>query len=196
MNVLTVDQFARCTGATLLRASPRLAPYMRFMELYAIATPLRQIMLLANVGEESGGFQYQEEIWGPSEAQNGYEGRVDLGNVHPGDGKLYRGRGDLETTGRGNYRALTVRLRKRFPLLQVPDFETDPDKLLEPEWAALSACDYVDMKSANAQADLGHFDHYCDLVNRGRLTAAVGDANGYAKRKALYLAGLSALGML
>ncbi len=54
------------------------------------------------------------------------------------------------------------------------------------EWAALSAADFWDMKGLNTVADSGNFDAVCDIINRGRVTPAVGDSNGWAERKALY----------
>jgi putative chitinase len=94
----------------------------------------------------------------------------------------------LQTTGRYNHAKVRDRLCARFPTLAVPDFEGEPHRLAEPRWAALAAADYVDMKCCNAMADAGDFDGYCDLVNRGRKTAADGDANGYAGRFALFQA--------
>ena len=39
-----------------------------------------------------------------------YEGRLDLGNTHPGDGPRFKGRGYVQITGRGNYRQFSQRL--------------------------------------------------------------------------------------
>jgi putative chitinase len=163
------------------------------MDLYGINTRLRVAFLLANVGHECGGFAYTREIWGPTEVQARYEGRADLGNTQPGDGYNFRGAGDIQRTGRKNFALLRDRLRKRFPNMQVPDFEAEPDKAAEPEWAALSACDYIDMAGANQYADAMNFDAYSDLINRGRATLTPGDTNGFPHRLALAITALRVL---
>lgn len=75
------------------------APLTAAMMEFAIDTPRRQAAFLAQVCHESGSLRYVREI------ANGkaYEGRADLGNVHPGDGSRFKGRGLLQVTGRANY---------------------------------------------------------------------------------------------
>jgi len=139
-------------------------------------------MFLANVGAESGELRFREELWGPTSAQRGYDGRVDLGNDMLGDGYKYRGRGWLQTTGKRNYAVLTQRLRARWPQMQVPDFVVQPDLLANPEWCSLSAADFWTMNNINRFADAGDFDGCCDLINRGHKTPLVGDSNGFSTR--------------
>ena len=89
----------------------RFKPFLeKYCKEYEINTPLRLAAFIAQIAHESGDFKYTREIWGPTKAQIGYEGRLDLGNTVPGDGKRYRGRGLIQITGRSNYVKLSKKL--------------------------------------------------------------------------------------
>lgn len=66
----------------------------RHMGTYGIDTPLRRAHFLAQVCHESGQLNYTEEI----ATGDAYEGRVDLGNNQPGDGRRFKGRGLIQLT--------------------------------------------------------------------------------------------------
>lgn len=61
-------------------------------------------LFIAQLAHESGEFRYTEELASGA----AYEGRLDLGNNQPGDGKRYKGRGYIQLTGRSNYQAYKI----------------------------------------------------------------------------------------
>lgn len=132
---------------------------------------------LAQVMHESGGLRYVREIWGPTKAQKGYEGRADLGNTKPGDGKRFMGRDVIQVTGRSNYRQLTAWVRKTFG--KGPDFEAKPELLESPEWLGIGAIWYfLTRKGLLDYARAGNIEMVTKRVNGG--------LNGYADRLKWY----------
>jgi len=126
---------------------------------------------LAQVMHESGGLRYVREIWGPTKAQKGYEGRADLGNVKPGDGKRFMGRDVIQVTGRANYRALSKWAGF--------DFEAKPEALESPEWLGIGAIWYfLTRKGLLDYARAGNIEMVTRRVNGG--------LNGYQDRLRWY----------
>lgn len=82
------------------------------------------IAAAATVSAETGSFAPIPE-YGTGEE---YEGRADLGNVQPGDGPRYKGRGLIQLTGRANYRSYGQQLGV--------DLEGSPDLALDPTVSA------------------------------------------------------------
>jgi putative chitinase len=74
-----------------------------------------------------------------------YANRMGNGDLSSGDGWRYRGRGVIQLTGRGNYRAVGN-------AVGLP-FETNPDLLLEPGPAALAAGYFWKSRGLNELAD-------------------------------------------
>lgn len=167
--------------------------------LAGIGTAQRLACFLAQVGHESGRLRHTREIWGPSAAQQRYErdfasawSKSDprnrlafaLGNTKPGDGKRYRGRGLIQTTGRTNHLLTTLRLRELLGA-DVPDFVATQALLELPLWAALSAGLYWRVKGLNRWADAHDFATLTRRINGGH--------HGLADRQALYSRALGAL---
>jgi putative chitinase len=135
--------------------SPFVPHLKKYCREYKINTPERLAAFLAQVGHESGRFHYTEEIASGA----AYEGRLDLGNTEPGDGRRYKGRGLIQLTGRYNY----CELSKDTGI----DFLANPTLLSDPEYAVLSACWFWHRRGLNTLADNGQFYLITKKINGG-----------------------------
>lgn len=146
---------------------------------------LRQAAFLAQLAHESGRFRFNTELWGalPTAQQARYEPpsalAKRLGNTQAGDGFKYRGHGWIQITGRANHREMG----EHFGV----DFETYPEKLAEPEWAARSAGRFWKSRGLNELADDRNIIAITKRINGG--------TNGLAERQALYAQAKAALGI-
>lgn len=77
---ITAEQLIQIAGTKEFESRIRtLTPSVNAtFEKFNINTQLRMAHFLAQVMHESGGFRWLREIWGPTDAQKGYEGRKDL----------------------------------------------------------------------------------------------------------------------
>ena len=136
------------------------------LDSYDINTPLRIAHFLAQVLEESDGLCTTEEY----ASGQAYEGRKDLGNVQPGDGPRFKGRGLIQLTGRANYDAVGKQLK--LDLVKAPLSVNDPWVYL------LVSCVFWQQKKINPFCDADDIVSVTHLVNGG--------LNGIDTRK-LYL---------
>ena len=141
-----------------------------------IDTGLRLAHFIGQTAHESGGFRWLREIWGPTPTQLRYDGRRDLGNVHPGDGRRYLGRGLIQLTGRSNYRAAGERLDL--------DLEANPALAELPDIAVAVSCDYWRANALNRWADRDDTVALSRAINCGNpLTTRT--PNGMSDRRAM-----------
>lgn len=137
-----------------------------------LGLPHRLAQFLAQVYHESLALKYNEEIWGPTAAQSGYEGRADLGNTAPGDGYRFRGWGLIQNTGRTNATAFRDWCWKH--ALASPDFALLPELQGDSPWSGLAAVWYWETRNLNKWADSGNIEWITKLINGG--------LNGYTSR--------------
>ncbi|HEX8672688.1 MAG TPA: peptidoglycan-binding protein, partial [Longimicrobium sp.] len=107
--------------------------------------------VLATAEHESDRFATLEEYASGA----AYEGRSDLGNTKPGDGRRFKGRGYVQLTGRNNYRQYAKRSGIHLELL--------PPVLMN--WPALSAWVLVDGMTHGAYTG-ARLDRYVNATQR------------------------------
>jgi putative chitinase len=172
---------------------------------YDISTPARQASFIGQCAHESGNFKTLEEnlhykaeslmkVW-PSRfttlevaqqyannpekiANKVYGGRMGNGDEESGDGWKYHGRGLIQLTGKENYANCGSGIGV--------DLIGSPDRLLDPEYACLSAGWFWNKKGLNALADSQDYETMTKRINGGLI--------GLDDRKAKIAKALSILG--
>lgn len=155
---LTAEQMVRSLGIQYPVALAWLPSVQAALDRFVIADMHEVAMFIAQTGHESDSFtrlvenlnysvtallaNFHTHFSGPADAgkyarrpekiaNRVYSNRMGNGDEASGDGWKFRGRGLIQITGRKNYRACGEALGM--------DLESDPDKLLIPRYAALSA---------------------------------------------------------
>lgn len=171
---------AMCATLTPARYGALLDPFEAAMRAANITTPARAAMWCAQLGHESGGLKWLTELWGPTSAQSGYEGRTDLGNTQPGDGYRFRGRGAIQVTGRSHYANLSKWAYGK-GMVPTPTFFVDnPDALATDKYCFTGAVWYWTV----ARPQLNTLADNRDVV--GATKAINGGTNGLSDRQARY----------
>ena len=163
-----------------------LGPLEETFAKYDISTPQRQAAFIGQCAHESANFNTLEEnlhykaeslmkVW-PSRFTNDliagayannpekiankvYAGRMGNGDEESGDGWKYHGRGLIQLTGRDNYSNCGSSLNL--------DLLGNPNLLLEPKYATLSAGYFWNKKGLNALADSKDYDTMTKRINGG-----------------------------
>jgi putative chitinase len=161
-----------------------LAPLEETFAKYDISTPIRQACFMGQCAHESGNFKTLQEnlnysaeglmkTW-PSRfstkeiadqyarqpakiAGKVYNGR--LGNTSEEEASMYLGRGLIQLTGRENYANCGTALGI--------DLIGNPNLLIEPKYAALSAGWFWNKKGLNGLADTSDFETMTKRINGG-----------------------------
>jgi len=146
-------------------------PLLKKMMEYQIDTPLRVAHFLAQIAQESSDLRYTEEIHDGSD----YEGRVDLGNTEPGDGRKFKGRGLIQLTGRSNYEKYGKAVGKDYTNESRSILSTDPYVAVD------VSCWYWKSRNLNKHADNDDIELVSVGVNGRNKNTHL--PNGYEGRK-------------
>lgn len=153
------NDYATRQSTNLLMLSVYLDPKLTS---FGIDTLIRKAYFLGQACVESNDFCDVVE-----DHPRGYEGREDLGNVYPGDGQRFIGRGVIQLTGRTNYAKATESLTRwhvthDLPIsdtstspmcLGSPDLESNPDAAASFPLAIETACAFWIRNGLNQFAD-------------------------------------------
>lgn len=123
-------------------------PINQCCQKFNITNKPRITAFLAQLGHESGGLKWMEEL----ATGRAYEYRKDLGNIYRGDGMKFKGRGAIQITGRYNYTQVSQYLNT--------NFLSNPQLLSTLPYAILSAGWYWHSRGLNTIADKNNINSF------------------------------------
>lgn len=130
------------------------------LDAAGIYSPLCAVAAIATISVETGRFSPIKERGGPSYLTNLYENRKDLGNVNPGDGAKFQGRGFVPIVGRRSYEHFGREIGQ--------DLVGNPDLALDPPVAAAILAVYFKDRDVRAVVDQQNWE-----MARRRVNAAL-----------------------
>lgn len=166
--VITESQIIKFAPASKKVAAIVAKWFNHYNNGFQVNTPLRIAAFLAQTAHESSSFTRVREI----ASGQAYEGRKVLGNIYPGDGRIFKGRGYIQITGRANYTALSKYLYNDERLTR------DPEVIATPQYAMLSAFWYWQVHRLNGFADRQQMETITKRINGG--------LNGLEERMSFY----------
>ncbi|MEM9483012.1 MAG: DUF4231 domain-containing protein [Cyanobacteria bacterium P01_F01_bin.116] len=156
--LVTPQQVSQILECPLEDCQVYLPGILNAMRKYDIYDNSVLIGLLATIRIETGGLKPVHE-WGGESYWRRYEDRADLGNVQPGDGVKYHGRGYIQLTGRANYQTYGQKLGV--------DLEGNPDLAMDPEISAQVLACYFKERGVATAAQASDWRKVRKLVNGG-----------------------------
>jgi predicted chitinase len=125
---------------------------------YNMTSPMVVAAALATIAVECS-FVPEREIGTDAYFTQMYQGRKDLGNLQPGDGIKFCGRGFIQLTGRFNY--------LKYGNLIGVDLISNPDAALVTANAAQIFIEFFHQHGCDVWASRGHWLKVRELVNGG-----------------------------
>ncbi|ATW62884.1 endolysin [Corynebacterium phage phi673] len=173
-----VDTLGDLMGWTLTRERyAQLYPsYVKMLDLIGASSINAHAMIGAQLGHESVGLKYQEEIASGS----AYEWRADLGNTVAGDGVRFKGHGWIQVTGRGNHLTVSQWAHARGIVPSPTYFVDNPTQLGSDQYCWVGPAWYLTAARSGfmAAADRGELENCTRMINGG--------LNGIDDRRARY----------
>lgn len=150
-----------------------LPPYLKMLDIVGAKSINQFAMIAAQLGHESVGLKYQEEIASGA----AYEWRSDLGNIYAGDGVKFKGHGWIQITGRANHTAVSKWAYACGIVSTADYFVQNPKALGSDEYCWVGPAWYLTQARPNwmAAADRGELENCTRQINGG--------LNGLADRR-------------